>query len=487
MKTQKILSTAVGVTAIGTLAVFYGCSGDNAFDAASEAANIKAAWVEMGDANQAIARAVTSYAPEGSGNTSALCPLLVVDGQQTRMVLRAGAGAMAQRTTSSDPVDSKPSDFPVSVCEATLPSSAQQASVGLLPLPLPKADPQRIVVLADTGCRMKKADNAFQACNDGAAWPFANVAAAAASLNPDLVLHIGDYHYRENACPTDVAGCKDSPWGYGWDTWQADLFTPAAGLMAKAPWIVVRGNHEECARGGQGWFRFLDPRPYSETRSCNTPANDDAGNYSDPYAVALGATSQVVVFDSAKAGKVALSATDAQFAFYQKQFQTVAALAAKAGMVNTVFTDHHPILAFAPVAGSAPAPGNLALQSVMKSAYPQAYYPPGVQVALHGHVHDFQAISFTSGHPATIVSGNAGDNLEVALPDPLSATAQPAPGAIIDRITHHTSFGFMLMERRPAPATGWSFKAYTTAGKVLATCLQSGTTLSCDKTGYLVP
>jgi hypothetical protein len=58
-------------------------------------------------------------------------------------------------------------------------------------------------------------------------------AASGAKLSPDLVLHIGDYHYRENACPPDIAGCKDSPWGYGWDTWQADLFRPAAPLLAK--------------------------------------------------------------------------------------------------------------------------------------------------------------------------------------------------------------------------------------------------------------
>ncbi|MDW4746763.1 metallophosphoesterase, partial [Escherichia coli] len=84
-------------------------------------------------------------------------------------------------------------------------------------------------------------------------------------------LHVGDYHYRENACPPDVAGCQGSPWGYGWDTWQADLFQPAAPLMAAAPWVLVRGNHEECARAGQGWFRFLDPRPYSAARSCDNP------------------------------------------------------------------------------------------------------------------------------------------------------------------------------------------------------------------------
>ncbi|WP_183199986.1 metallophosphoesterase, partial [Burkholderia pseudomallei] len=275
--------------------------------------------------------------------------------------------------------------------------------------------------------------------------------------------------------------------GYGWDAWRADLFEPAAPLLAKAPWVVVRGNHEECARAGQGWFRFLDPRPYSDARSCNDPANDGSANYSEPYAVSLGSGSQVIVFDTAKVGRAALKTTDTQFQIYQKQFETVAALASKPGMSTTIFTNHHPILAFTPIAGSTPAPGNLALQSVMSSLNAQAYYPPGVHVALHGHVHDFQAINFASGHPATIVSGNGGDNVDVALPDPFPAALTPASGAVIDKLSHNNSFGFLMMERRPAPATGWVFRAYSAAGKLLASCMQAGTTLACDKTGFIAP
>ncbi|WP_082079564.1 metallophosphoesterase [Cupriavidus basilensis] len=504
---------AAMLAVLATAAALYGCGSENpdaaaaaiapavptapaapaapAGDAASAAANIQAAWVEIGDSNQAIARVITSYAaPAAAGDAppaNAVCPLLTVDGVQQRMALRVGAGTMPLRPTASAPADSKPSDFPVSACEATLPAGASAASVAGRALPLPKASPRRVLVLADTGCRLKKADNAYQPCSDTAVWPFATLAATAAAMNPDLVLHIGDYHYRENLCPPDIAGCQGTPWGYGWDTWQADLFRPAAALMARAPWVVVRGNHEECARAGQGWFRFLDPRPYTEARSCNDPANDGSANYSEPYTVALGTDSQVIVFDSAKAGKTALPTSDPQFIAYQKQFQTVGWLASKPGMVNTMFTNHHPVLGFAPVAGSAPAPGNLALQSVMSSLNAQAYYPPGIQVALHGHVHDFQAISFASNHPATIVSGNGGDNLDVALPDPLTPGAVPAPGTTIDKITHHNSFGFLLMERSPAPATGWTFKAYSVAGKLMATCAQTGTTLACDKTGFLAP
>ncbi|MCL1961958.1 MAG: metallophosphoesterase [Desulfovibrionaceae bacterium] len=472
--------------AVAGIAVFLAaCAGGLPNDPASAPSHIQAAWTEIGSGNQLLARVVTSYAPASAREP--VCPYMVVDGAAQRMSLRVAAGTARQRPTASDPADSKPSAFPVSVCEALVFASAKNAVVAGRTLPLAKPSPRRIAVIGDSGCRLKKADKAWQACNDASAWPFAAVAAAAAAMNPDLVLHVGDYDYRENACPPDVAGCQGSPWGYGWDTWRADLFTPATPLLAKAPWIVVRGNHEGCARAGQGWYRFLDTRPYSARLSCDIATNDDAADHADPYAVALGADTQVIVFDSSRAeGKVAPRATDPRFATYENQFSAVAALAARPGMNTTIFASHHPVLAFVPAAGKAPKPGNRALQSVMQASNGQAYYPAGVTLALHGHVHGFQAISFASNHPAAIVTGNAGDTLDAALPNPLPANAAPAPGTVIDRITHHASFGFLMMER-PDAAAAWTFKVYTVAGQLLTTCNQSGSKLACDKTGFLAP
>jgi hypothetical protein len=471
--------TAMGVALMAAAMALPGCSNNSnesdQVDQASVDSNIKTAYVEIGDQNQAIARAVTTF--------TAQCPLINVDGATSRMTLRAGARTIPLRTTASAPADSKPSEFPVAVCEAKLPAGAKSASIGAHALPLPKANPQKILILADTGCRMKKAGNTFQSCNDADAWPLPKIAATATAMKPDLVIHIGDYHYRENACPTDIAGCAGSPWGYGWDVWDADLFTPAASLLAAAPWVVVRGNHEECARGGQGWFRFLDTEAYSSDRSCDDPANDSVANYSTPYAVAVGTDTQFVVFDSAKTGAAALKSTDAQFINYSQQFQKVATLTAKSG-VNSIFANHHPILAYAPLVGADPAPGNPALQSVMTSLNGAAYYPPGVQMVLHGHVHDFQAVNFSSNHPATIVAGNGGDNLDVNFPDPFPMDQPPAPNTTIDAITHTSTFGFMTMERI-AGGSNWTYKAYTRNGALLTTCTENANKLSCDKTGYL--
>ncbi|HBD37265.1 MAG TPA: serine/threonine protein phosphatase, partial [Cupriavidus sp.] len=67
------------------------------------------------------------------------------------------------------------------------------------------------------------------------------------------------------------------------------------------------------------------------------------------------------------------------------------------------------------------------------------------------------------------------------------AGSVPAPGTTIDRITHHASFGFLVMDRKASPATGWTFKAYAKDGKLMATCNQTGNTVTCDKTGFIAP
>lgn len=158
--------------------------------------------------------------------------------------------------------------------------------------------------------------------------------------------------------------------GYGWDSWKADFFDPAAPLLAAAPWVFLRGNHEECMRAGQGWFRLLAPEPYAATRSCDDPVNDDEADFSEPYAVSLGPTSQLIVFDSARAGNRPLrkdnSKDELTRSTYLSQVRAVTTLAA-APHLHSWFASHHPVLAFAPDPahpGSA-FPGNPALQQTL--------------------------------------------------------------------------------------------------------------------------
>jgi hypothetical protein len=251
---------------------------------------VEAAWVELGStgsattdggsavgANKVIARVITG---------AASCPTITLNGGSAQaMNLRVAAGTVALRPTTSTTLGaqySKPSAFPVQTCELTLPGGTTSAVVNAalpggsqgITLPLPKANAQTIVVLGDTGCRTQfgtGGTSQWQACNDPTQYAFPAIAAAAAAIHPDLVIHVGDYEYRDNECPPDIAGCAGRPWGYGWDAWQDDFFAPAQPLLTAAPWVVDRGNHESCTRAGQGWFRFLDPNGYDSVPNddCN--------------------------------------------------------------------------------------------------------------------------------------------------------------------------------------------------------------------------
>jgi hypothetical protein len=444
--------------------------------AGHDARRIQAVYVIAGEEGGKIVRVIVADSD---------CPMVMADGVPLRMDTRAAPDVIAQRPTQSDASLSKPSNFSVLVCETTLAPTVHAATVLGQPVPTLKALPQRIVVIGDTGCRIKASDNVVQDCSDEKTWPFRKIADRAATEYPDLVVHVGDYHYRETPCPTDHPGCAGSPWGYGWDAWRADFFTPASGLLAAAPWVFTRGNHEECSRAGQGWFRLLDPRPFAAQRSCDDQANDSGADFSEPYAVPLGDRWQLIVFDSAKAGNNPLRLNDARdagiFANYQHEMIAVAKLASVPGM-RSIFISHHPVLGFVPANPYVPsgAGGNPALLSAMKSLNGTAYFPPGVKAALHGHVHLFEAIDFASSHPATIVTGHGGDNLDNDLPDALPAGASPADGVRVKSIAHSNSFGYLVIDRGPSD---WKVRAKRLDGSVLVTCGLSDSGLSCDKQG----
>ena len=133
--------------------------------------------------------------------------------------------------------------------------------------------------MGDTGCRLTHYTQ--QGCHVEHEWPFRRIAAAALDQRPDLVIHVGDYHYREASCPDSRADCAGSPFGDNWRAWQQDLFAPARGLLAEVPWVFVRGNHEDCVRAGQGWHHFLAPE------AAGGRAVEDCEEFTRPFAVDL--------------------------------------------------------------------------------------------------------------------------------------------------------------------------------------------------------
>jgi predicted phosphodiesterase len=336
------------------------------------------------------------------------------------------------------------------------------------------------VVIGDTGCRLKASDHAYQACNDPAAYPFARIAASAAAWRPDLVIHVGDLLYRENACPERNVECAGSPWGYGWDAWDADLFTPAASLFAVAPWIMVRGNHESCNRAGQGWWRFVDPSPIKAGRDCNSAGNDAIGNESATFAIPIGGGAQVIVMDLASAGEEELGHDDPRATYLRRVQHDVITFAKGARFSFAV--GHYPLFglrsAVAGLGKSKIAAGNQALISVFRDRDP-ALHLPGVDLLLSGHIHTFEQVDLGKSHPSQFVSGMSGTLEDQPRIDAADAErAQIIQGLPIKHFSSDGSgFGFLTLER-----TGprrWKVELHSVDGAVLQRCSVAGRRSHC--------
>ena len=396
---------------------------------------------------------------------AATCPAISWDGQTpVQMAVRVEPEEIASRFNG----DGKAASFPVLSCEARWVAGVKQAKVGNQILATPKAVPRRIVVLGDTGCRLKAADDAFQDCLNDAQWPLARIAKQAADKQPDLVIHVGDITYRESPCPDAIAGCSGSVWGHGYDVWDADFFTPAAPLLAKAPWVFVRGNHEMCERGGQGWFRFLDSHPFNAAQACNTEGDFEASNHTQPFAVSLGSDAQLIVFDSSADKKKLSNFTKATFETLSKQFDRVDD--ATKAKHNSIFLSHHPLDVLTKDRDTGRLVVNQSgLGQLVASRETDFSLRRRLNFSVHGHFHAFEAIAFTDDRQPVIITGNGGSALEQSFASQ-QVTKTVLKENRVKSFTGIPGFGFMTLDRRDELGSSWLLTEYDMNGKALATC-----------------
>jgi Calcineurin-like phosphoesterase len=422
-----------------------------------------------------VARAI--MIPDASNSVPA-CPRIEVDGTPKAMTIRAEPGT----------------DFNIRICEMVL-GSAKSATIAGQPLPLPPEKVETIAVFGDTGCRIKaKAASAeqlgknldeeddedeaeaaasgnkkpkVQDCNNTDDWPFAPMSTTIANAKPDLVIHVGDYLYRESACPPGYwKDCGETPYGDNWLTWAADFFIPAADLLQAAPWIVTRGNHEDCDRGWLGYVLLLDPSPI------NGNTRPACVKVIDQYTVTAGDRA-FIMLDSSDAADDCKKKSDCKSDRYEKQFE------AMKPAPGTWLITHKPIWGFTNSKGKLGI-RNMELQAALDNKTFNNKPPAGIDLVLSGHIHLWEAIGFADKRSPQFVLGAGSTKLAKKITEDLQG--QEIGGTTVAAAVTEHRFGYTLFQ--PSKGGGhWNATFYNTNGNDKVACKVWPTEIDCKTLG----
>ena len=370
---------------------------------------IEQSWVELGAKAEWIVRSVSVQKD---------CPLVDVDGRAVALELRA--------TTTQNGAK-------VLICELRLPHGAKSVIVMGHRHNLSLDQISRIAVIGDTGCRIKAHGEKFdvQNCNSEDEWPFHKmVTEQVLAQHPDLIVHVGDYHYRESACPEGNESCAGAIAGDNVNSWQQDFFEPAAEALNQANWFFVRGNHEICARAGASWFRFLDTGEYQN--ACSDATAPVVATIGDVTLVAVDAANDHNIQPSLNQLALTKSISHHTLIFLHRPFLTVGA------------DDEATVKSHLPA-------------SLLRS--------PRIDAVITGHKHYFSFNEFHHG-PSEIISGNGGTKLlapEASVPIKDHWTHTQTSGVEKSAYWQH---GFLTLDRE---GSGWIASEHDVNGKVIFT------------------
>ncbi|MFH9553940.1 metallophosphoesterase [Streptomyces sp. NPDC017435] len=371
-----------------------------------------------------------------------------------------------------------PPQFPTTVCELVVPLGARAAVLAQstvaaavvhpanreLPLPNWTATtrPRTIGVIGDTGCRVTTPGPDQDCANHQTGWPFPRIAGSAAAVtHPDLVIHVGDYLYRDDpAQATDAAanpGCTAAGDRFSWGCVVADFFRPAESLLAVAPVVLTRGNHEDCrtppATGGAGaaWFRYLA----DDLRS-----NGSCSLYPDPVEIRAGVLHLLSV-DSSYADP-ADSGSITQQAIYTRQFEAVNQAAGQQPGHDYFVVTHKPVW-MVRSAGPPPQTFTPVLDKAVGGTT-LGRLADNIRMVLSGHAHLYQMIDFDTARPPQLTVGfSGGDPLEQG-PNDAAVLGTPVgtpPQAVHHSLTQGGVFGYAVLNRN---AGTWDLTSHDPTG-----------------------
>ena len=392
-------------------------------------------------------------------------------------------------------------------CQADVPVARRpivSARVGAITVPvkLPHRF-KKIAMFGDSGCRIDDdsdpADIDVQDCSDPVAWPLASNSRSIAREKPDMIIFTGDFFYREDPCPAGYeAQCGGSPppdpsatfndTDYGW---MADTLIPMAPLFRAAPMLAIRGNHEQCDRGGNGWFLFFEPGDKLGPDACapatlggpTTPNIADTWHFDAP--ISNKRTLRLVSVDSAYGRNFDITPWVAtqRTAYEQADAQS----APKKGRESWLIA-HRPMFGVEP--NTQPPAGVNQWTSIDQTAAGYGLID-NYDLLVGSHVHVSQVVKIP-GQPPQLVVGNGGskpDDFDLAnytLPEygpladtsgaPLSSDYTPYPTASYLYTALDYGYGVMIPGNKPGK---WHLKQKNYLGEQYADCHLAGPNLTC--------
>lgn len=374
-----------------------------------------------------------------------------------------------------------------------MPKGARAASIAGRSIPafIPR-DIDSIALFGDTGCRLSPYE--IQACNDPDQWPLARIAQSIVRERPDVTVFLGDFFYREVACPpahSDFCGGSpaplpaapftDSAWG-----WVADVLTPMGPLLSATPLVVVRGNHEVCSRGGNGFFLMFDPA-FGTSADCAPVAGVAPTVYSPTRAVDLsiegGRTLRLVNVDSANGSDNVIDRTIA--AGLRPLYERARAVAQ--GSDEAWLLTHRPLTGVFSNQLLPVPQGEITTWSSVTQAYASFGLLDPFSLSLSSHLHIAQAVQIP-GQPGELILGNGGTELDPTtgysippygpLANASGAPLAPDRGTLptAGRLQTWVKFGHALASPTSA---GWTISLKDVQGDAFATCRVKGRQLTC--------
>lgn len=372
------------------------------------------------------------------------------------------------------------SQFPTTVCRLPVPDGATNAVVqstttnariinpANLQLPLPRWQaagrprPNSIVVIGDAGCEVRFTNPALdQNCSHD--WPFQPLSVNAAALSrPELVIEAGDYVYREQpqAANDATPGCDMQGQAADWGCLVKDFFRPAEALLAQAPFIFARGNHEVCTPGigrGAEWFRYLNTVLFSNNECFTYPQSP-----TQPVQINAG-TLHFVLMDTSSATPGNDFVLDPQeVPLYRRAFNQVNALAANNPAEDYFLISHKPLWMVQAASSTAVNWTNPTLaRSISQTAL--GALAPNIRLVFSGHEHLYQLLGFSSTRPPQLTVGSSGSELNTA-PDDSKVIGKIVDNQPVTQSISQDVHGYLLLRDQ---GSQWHLTFHDTTGSKL--------------------